>query len=81
MHHRSSSLRLRDADCSGLIIGAKISLARLCWSAKPLTSQLSMLNGVCPMVVDHILRIIVAWKNSIDWGVSRSALASRVLAS
>jgi hypothetical protein len=40
-----------------------------------------MLNGVCPIVVDHILRITAAWKNSIDCGTSSKFAESSAFAS
>src|ERR1700744_1656546 len=46
--------------------------------AKPLNSQLSILKGTCPTVVDHMLRIRAAWKKSKVCGVESNALARRV---
>jgi hypothetical protein len=56
-------------------------LARLCCSAKPLKSQLSMLNGTCPIVVDHKLSISAAWKNSIGCGTVSIAVDKKDFAS
>jgi hypothetical protein len=38
-----------------------------------------MLKGVCPIVVDHMLRMTAAWKNSIDCGTSSKCAESKVL--
>jgi hypothetical protein len=40
-----------------------------------------MLKGVCPIVVDHMLRTTAAWKNTIDCGTSSKCAESKVLAS
>lgn len=42
--------------------------------SKPTESQLSILNGTWPTVVDHIQRMRVAWKNSLDCGTTKSVL-------
>lgn len=56
------------------MISAKRGLVWECCRAKPLRSHVSILRGTCPTVVDHMQRIRAAWKNSIDWGATRSVL-------
>ena len=40
-----------------------------------------MLNGICPMVVDHMLSISAAWKNSMGCGTVSIAVDKRNFAS
>lgn len=56
-------------------------LAILCCKANPLSNQLSIVKGICPMVVDHMLRTRDAWKNSIGCGTLSIAADNNDLAS
>lgn len=53
--------------------GSKTGLDWLCCREKPLKSQLSMLSGTFPAVVDHMESMRVAWKNSIGCGATSRA--------